>query len=416
MDKSIYIEIRNRLKTLISGTEFENRVFFVGGCCRDDIMGCEIKDIDISVALPDGGIRLAQWLHAEGHTVSEPSVFHDFHTAKFRLAEYPGIELESVQTRKESYPDRESRNPVTSYGTHEEDCMRRDLTVNALYQNVSTGEIVDITGKGLDDIRDHIIRTPGDPYRTYDEDPLRILRCVRFAARFGWEIEKETLAAMKTMVPRMSILTPARISDEFLKMLQDDRPAMAVELLCEIKAIEYMFPCVPKADSVKALQRISSNTDSLNLRLAALLHGNQYQQEILESLRLPASEVAEMTFISACATQLQECDDLDDAALREMQFRSGSQDRFKQIVLLAEAMGNHRSAEDITERTAKMLSEGTAMFAYILPLTGKDIIEIRHMSPGPAVKILQRHLLKYAFKNPLVSREELKNVLIECKI
>ena len=252
MDKSIYIEIRDRLKTLISGTEFENRVFFVGGCCRDDIMGCEIKDIDISVALPDGGIRLAQWLHAEGHTVSEPSVFHDYHTAKFRLAEYPEIELESVQTRKESYPDRESRNPVTSYGTHEEDCMRRDLTVNALYQNVSTGEIVDITGKGLDDIHDHIIRTPADPYRTYDEDPLRILRCVRFAARFGWEIEKETLAAMVEMVPRMSILTPARISEEFLKMLQDDRPAMAVELLCDIKAIGYILPCIPKADSVEA--------------------------------------------------------------------------------------------------------------------------------------------------------------------
>lgn len=416
MDKSVYIEIRDRLKVLISGTEFENRVFFVGGCCRDDIMGCEIKDIDISVALPDGGIRLAQWLFAEGHAASEPSVFHDYHTAKFRLAEYPDIELESVQTRKESYPDRGSRNPVTSYGTHEEDCMRRDLTVNALYQNVSTGEIVDITGRGLDDIRDHVIRTPADPYRTYDEDPLRILRCVRFAARFGWEIEEETFAAMKAMVPRMSILTPARISEEFLKMLQDDRPAMAVELLCEIKAIEYMFPCAPKADSVKALQRISSNTDSLNLRLAALLHGHQYQQEILESLRLPASEVAEMTFISACATQLRECDDLDDAALREMQFRSRSQDRFKQIVLLLEATGSHRSADAIAERTTKMLSDGTAMFAYRLPLTGKDIIEIRHLSPGPAVKILQHHLLKYAFKNPLVSREELKKVLIECEI
>lgn len=416
MEKSVYIEIRDRLKTLISGTEFENKVFFVGGCCRDDIMGCEIKDIDISVALPDGGIRLAQWLHAEGYAASEPSVFHDYHTAKFRLADYPEIEMESVQTRKESYPDRGSRNPVTSYGSQEEDCMRRDLTVNALYQNVSTGEIVDITGRGLDDIRDHIIRTPADPYRTYDEDPLRILRCVRFAARFGWEIEEETFAAMKAMVPRMSILTPARISEEFLKMLQDDRPAMAVELLCDIKAIGYILPCIPKADSVEALRRISSNTDSLNLRLAALLHGNQCQKEILESLRLPASDIAEMTFISACASQLQECENLDDAAVREVQFRCGDPDRFNQIVLLVEAMGNQRSADDIKERTAKMLSEGTAMFAYRLPLNGKDIIEIRRMSPGPAVKIILRHLLKYAFRNPLVSRDELKKLLIECEI
>ena len=136
----------------------------------------------------------------------------------------------------------------------------------------------------------------------------------------------------------------------------------------------------------------------------------------MEGLRLPASDIAEMTFISACASQLQECENLDDAAVREVQFRCGDPDRFNQIVLLVEAMGNQRSADDIKERTAKMLSEGTAMFAYRLPLNGKDIIEIRRMSPGPAVKILQRHLLKYAFKNPLVSREELKKLLIECEI
>ena len=413
MDKSVYIEIRDRLKTLISGTEFENRVFFVGGCCRDDIMGCEIKDIDISVALPDGGIRLAQWLHAEGHTVSEPSVFHDYHTAKFRLAEYPEIELESVQTRKESYPDRESRNPVTSYGTHEEDCMRRDLTVNALYQNVSTGEIVDITGKGLEDIRDHIIRTPADPYRTYDEDPLRILRCVRFAARFGWEIEKETLAAMVEMVPRMSILTPARISEEFLKMLQDDRPAMAVELLCRIGAVEYVLQETPSDAAIRALRTLSLETADMRLRLAVLLYGSQRSRDIMDRLRLSIAEVSDITFlIQSCSTVLQ-WETVEDSRIREMQYKCVTADRFKEVLLLAASLSDGEAKMiEIKRRSSAMTEDGTAMYGYKLPVSGKDIIQALNLAPGPVIKEYQEYLLSLAFKNPKLTRQKAFDTLI----
>lgn len=413
MDKSIYIEIRDRLKTLISGTEFENRVFFVGGCCRDDIMGCEIKDIDISVALPDGGIRLAQWLHAEGHTVSEPSVFHDYHTAKFRLAEYPEIELESVQTRKESYPDRESRNPVTSYGTHEEDCMRRDLTVNALYQNVSTGEIVDITGKGLEDIRDHIIRTPADPYRTYDEDPLRILRCVRFAARFGWEIEKETLAAMVEMVSRMSILTPARISEEFLKMLQDDRPAMAVELLCRIGAVEYVLQETPSDAAIRALRTLSLETADMRLRLAVLLYGSQRSRHIMDRLRLSIAEVSDITFlIQSCSTVLQ-WETVEDSRIREMQYKCVTADRFKEVLLLAASLSDGEAKMiEIKRRSSAMTEDGTAMYGYKLPVSGKDIIQALNLAPGPVIKEYQEYLLSLAFKNPKLTRQKAFDTLI----
>lgn len=407
MDKSIYIEIRDRLKTLISDTEFENRVFFVGGCCRDDIMGCEIKDIDISVALPDGGIRLAQWLHAEGHTVSEPSVFHDYHTAKFRLAEYPEIELESVQTRKESYPDRESRNPVTAYGTHEEDCMRRDLTVNALYQNVSTGEIVDITGKGLDDIRDHIIRTPGDPYRTYDEDPLRILRCVRFAARFGWEIEKETLAAMKAMVPRMSILTPARISEEFLKMLQDDRPAMAVELLCSIGAVEYVLQETPSDAAIRALRTVASETSDLSIRLAALLCESAMAYRTMDRLRLSVSEISDVTFLIRSCSEILRWGTVNDSDIREMQYRCNIPERFDEVVLLAAALSDgDPKVMEISLRSKVMMEDGTAMYGYKLPVSGKDIINELGLTPGPMIKECQEYLLSLAFKNPKLTRQE----------
>lgn len=413
MDKSVYIEIRDRLKTLISGTEFENRVFFVGGCCRDDIMGCEIKDIDISVALPDGGIRLAQWLYAEGHAASEPSVFHDFHTAKFRLAEYPEIELESVQTRKESYPDRESRNPVTSYGTHEEDCMRRDLTVNALYQNVSTGEIVDITGKGLEDIRDHIIRTPADPYRTYDEDPLRILRCVRFAARFGWEIEKETLAAMVEMVPRMSILTPARISEEFLKMLQDDRPAMAVELLCSIGAVEYVLHETPSDAAIRALRALSSETADMRLRLATLLYGSQRARDIMDRLRLSIAEVSDITCLIQCCSEVLQWETVEDSRIREMQYKCVTADRFKEVLLLAASLSDGEAKMiEIKRRSSAMTEDGTAMYGYKLPVSGKDIIQALNLAPGPVIKEYQEYLLNLAFQNPKLTRQKAFDILI----
>lgn len=413
MDKSVYIEIRDRLKTLISGTEFENRVFFVGGCCRDDIMGCEIKDIDISVALPDGGIRLAQWLYAEGHAASEPSVFHDFHTAKFRLAEYPEIELESVQTRKESYPDRESRNPVTSYGTHEEDCMRRDLTVNALYQNVSTGEIVDITGKGLEDIRDHIIRTPADPYRTYDEDPLRILRCVRFAARFGWEIEEETLAAMNAMVPRMSILTPARISEEFLKMLQDDRPAMAVELLCSIGAVEYVLHETPSDAAIRALRALSLETADMRLRLATLLYGSQRARDIMDRLRLSIAEVSDITCLIQCCSEVLQWETVEDSRIREMQYKCVTADRFKEVLLLAASLSDGEAKMiEIKRRSSAMTEDGTAMYGYKLPVSGKDIIQALNLAPGPVIKEYQEYLLNLAFQNPKLTRQKAFDTLI----
>ena len=413
MDKSVYIEIRDRLKTLISGTEFENRVFFVGGCCRDDIMGCEIKDIDISVALPDGGIRLAQWLYAEGYAASEPSVFHEYHTAKFRLAEYPEIELESVQTRKESYPDRESRNPVTSYGTHEEDCMRRDLTVNALYQNVSTGEIVDITGKGLEDIRDHIIRTPADPYRTYDEDPLRILRCVRFAARFGWEIEKETLAAMVKMVPRMSILTPARISEEFLKMLQDDRPAMAVELLCSIGAVEYVLQEMPSNAAIRALRTVASETSDLSIRIAALLCESAMAYRTMDRLRLSVSEISDVTFLIRSCSEILRWGTVNDSDIREMQYRCNIPERFDEVVLLAAALSyGDPKVMEISFRSKVMMEDGTAMYGYKLPVSGKDIIQALNLAPGPVIKEYQEYLLNLAFQNPKLTRQKAFDTLI----
>ena len=189
------------------GTEWENHVYTVGGCVRDELMGSEIKDIDLCVSLPSGGVRFAEWLRDNGHTHKGMTVYPNYGTAMLHLKAFPEVELEFVQSRKEKYIDHTCRNPETAFGSIEDDCMRRDLTINALYCNVSTGEIVDITGKGVEDIKNHVIRTPNAPDVIYDDDPLRILRCIRFASRYGWEIETDTYDGLERNMHRLSIIT-----------------------------------------------------------------------------------------------------------------------------------------------------------------------------------------------------------------
>ena len=235
-----YTNIKQFLGELIAGTEWEGHVYTVGGCVRDELMGSEIKDIDLCVSLPSGGIRFAEWLRNNGHAMKGVTVYPNYGTAMLHLKAFPDVELEFVQTRKEKYIDHSCRNPETAFGSIDDDCMRRDLTINALYCNVSTGEIVDITGKGVDDIKNHVIRTPAAPDLTYDDDPLRILRCIRFASRYGWEIESETFDGMVRNVQRLAIITKERVKDELDKMLTCKHPVMAMELLRKTGAMHYV--------------------------------------------------------------------------------------------------------------------------------------------------------------------------------
>ena len=127
MKLEVYQDIKKYMAELIKGTEFENKVFCVGGCCRDEILKNEIKDIDIVIELPDGGIRFAQWLYDNKYTHGSIVTYPTYGTSMFKLDKFPDIEIEAVQTRSEKYIDRDSRNPSPEYGTIIEDCMRRDL-------------------------------------------------------------------------------------------------------------------------------------------------------------------------------------------------------------------------------------------------------------------------------------------------
>ena len=170
--------------------------------------------------------------------VHEPVIFERYGVASFIFKEFPEDNIECVMTRCEKYLDRNSRNPETIFAGIEDDCIRRDLTINALYYNISTGEIVDMVG-GLNDIENKIIRTTNEnPDIVFDDDPLRVCRVVRFSARYGWEIDPKTYASMKKYVDRLEIISKERIKDEFNKILLSDNASMGIRMLCDIGAMK----------------------------------------------------------------------------------------------------------------------------------------------------------------------------------
>ena len=455
MRHEIYIKIKEHLRNLIKGTRWEGHLYTVGGCVRDELMGSEIKDIDMCVSLPSGGILFAKWLHDNGHTLNGVTVYPNYGTAMLHLKAFPDVELEFAQTRKEKYIDRTCRNPETAFGSIEDDCMRRDLTINALYCNVSTGEIVDITGKGVDDIKNHVIRTPNVPDVIYDDDPLRILRCIRFASRYGWEIEAETFQGMLWNIHRLAIITKERIKDELDKMLTCTHPVTAMELLRMTGAILYIMPELDETyamtqneyhfgtvweHTMAVMEHLKSN--KLELRMAALLHDTgkirvrtveedrvhflkhelasaDMVEEILRPLHYSNDFINEVTFLvkyhMICKTWGYECEMMKSKKLRKLQYTCGTEERFRDLMSLIDADNNAHAAdkcmprqvEMILQRTEEMKAAGSAMFGYKLPLTGKDVMEIKGIQPGPEVKDCLDFLFKLAFVNPLRDKEEM---------
>ena len=250
---------------LVSETagELGVRAFVIGGYVRDCFLGRPNKDIDIVVEMPGQaghggevrpGILLAQAVAAKTH--AKVSVFKNFGTAMLR---YHGMEVEFVGARKESY-HRESRKPIVEDGTLEEDQLRRDFTINAMafsLQAEDYGALVDPFG-GIRDLAAGIIRTPQEPEQTYSDDPLRMLRAIRFAARLStrehaFTIVPESLQAMKTMADRLQILSRERIVEELNKMLLTDHPAMAFQLMEETGLLQQFLPELSRLKGVETV-------------------------------------------------------------------------------------------------------------------------------------------------------------------
>ena len=244
----------HKIFTIVSEVAAEKgvRAFVIGGYVRDCFLGRPSKDIDIVVE--GSGIEIAEAVGERVH--SNVSVFKNFGTAMLR---YKGIEIEFVGARKESY-NRNSRKPIVEDGTLEDDQLRRDFTINAMafsLQKEDFGALVDPFG-GIRDLAAGIIRTPLDPDTTYSDDPLRMVRAVRFATKLSndqmtFTIVPESIESIRRMRTRMEILSKERIVEELNKILVTSRPSMGFRLLDQTGLLEYILPQLEKLKGVESV-------------------------------------------------------------------------------------------------------------------------------------------------------------------
>jgi len=284
MDINYEIERINFLQiaSKLAGERNEN-LYIVGGFVRDILIGKAPKDIDFLIV--GDGIAFANEF-ASQLGIDEIQLYKNFGTAHFF---YQGYDLEFVMARKESY-ERQSRNPVVEYGSFLDDISRRDFTINTLAVSLNAydyGRIID-TYNSIEDLQARIIRTPIDPLKTFEDDPLRILRAFRFAAKLEFQIHPDTLNAIKEKAERLKIITQERISDEFLKIMSYDKPSVGLIALFEAGIFKIIFPELHQMGGVEqrkdfhhkdvfyhtceVVDNIALKTDNLWLRMAALLH------------------------------------------------------------------------------------------------------------------------------------------------
>ncbi|MFO7526800.1 MAG: CCA tRNA nucleotidyltransferase [Ignavibacteriaceae bacterium] len=263
--------------------ESGQELFIVGGFVRDLILKRSSNEIDFLVV--GNGPEFAS-LAANRLGVKDVSLFRNFGTAHFMYDDY---EIEFVGARKESY-NRGSRKPIVEDGTFEDDIKRRDFTINTLAISLNKhdyGKLID-TYNGITDIENKIIRTPLDPFITFDDDPLRILRAFRFATQLQFEVHQSLINSAKEMRERLKIVSQERISDEFFKILASQKPSTGLKLLFFSGVMEVIFPEISKLAGVEqrhdyhhkdvffhtcqVVDNIAVNTENVWLRFAALVH------------------------------------------------------------------------------------------------------------------------------------------------
>ncbi|MEP0861620.1 MAG: HD domain-containing protein [Ignavibacterium sp.] len=263
--------------------ESKTEVFMVGGVVRDLILKRKRSDLDFLVI--GNSLEFAENV-AKQLGIKKVSKFKNFGTAHFR---YENFDIEFVGARKESY-NRNSRKPIVEDGTFEDDIKRRDFTINAMAISLNKnnfGELIDLFN-GYQDLQSKLIRTPLDPFQTFDDDPLRIMRAFRFASQLEFNVDDSIMNAARQMKERLRIVSQERITDEFLKILSSPKPSVGLKLLYDSEVMQIIFPEIHNLAGVDQRQdyhhkdvflhtlivvdNISKTTENVWLRFAALVH------------------------------------------------------------------------------------------------------------------------------------------------
>jgi len=280
--KKLKLRIFQQISEVADVMGFETYV--IGGFVRDLYLDRPSKDIDIVTI--GSGIDLAKAVSASLKPSPKVTVFKNFGTA---MLKFKDLEIEFVGARKESY-QRDSRKPIVEDGTLADDQNRRDFTINALALSLNASNFGDLLDpfNGIRDLENKIIKTPLDPDITFSDDPLRMMRAIRFATQLGFEIETETLKAVARNKDRINIISGERIIDELNKIILSPKPSVGFKLLEETGLLQIIFPELQAMKGIdrvngiahkdnfyhtlEVLDRIAPNTDNLWLRWSAILH------------------------------------------------------------------------------------------------------------------------------------------------
>ncbi len=377
MRKDYKEALRNPIFSIISeaSKELQLESFVIGGYVRDYILGKKPpKDIDIVTV--GSGIKLAKKVASMLEGKPEVTVFKNFGTAMLRFKE---SELEFVGARKESYT-RDSRKPIVEDGSLEDDQKRRDFTINTLAFSLGSSDFARLSDPfdGLKDLKNGIIKTPLDPSVTYSDDPLRMMRAIRFATQLKFEIELSSLKAITENKERINIVSKERIVDELHKMIESERPSIAFDLLHQTELLPYILPELAALEGIEeiegqkhkdnfwhtleVLDNIAKKTDNIWLRWAALLHdigkaptkrfdkkigwtfhahefvGSKMVYKLFKRLRLPLNDkmkfVQKMVLLSSRPIILSK-DFITDSAVRRLVFDTG--EHIDELMTLCEA-------------------------------------------------------------------------------
>lgn len=426
--------IQNPIFKLITHvvSDKKQQTYVIGGFVRDLLLERpKVKDIDI--VTEGSGIELALSVADKLHSKPKVSVFKRFGTAMIHVKDY---DVEFVGARKESYSF-DSRKPLVETGTIEDDQNRRDFTINTLAISLNEenfGELVD-PFNGLEDLKRKIIRTPLDPEITYSDDPLRMIRAIRFATQLNFTIESSSFLAIKENAERFDILSKERITDEFNKIMMSPQPSIGLKLLYEANLLQRFLPELTDLQGIEEVEgqkhkdnffhtlevvdNISKTTTNLWLRWAALLHdigkartkkfdkkigwtfhshefvGSKMVLSLFKRLKLPLGDplkyVQKLVQNSSRPISLI-TDDASDSALRRLLFDMG--DDLEDLFLLCKADITTKNIKkqtrfkqnfDYVEEKIKEVEEKDKIRNFQPPITGHDIMEAFEIIEGKQI-------------------------------